>query len=256
MGSISTSPQGHSKSRRLLQRLLLVGGAALFVAGAVLLAIGLVGYFSEGDEGPTANVVTELPTTRTVDSVPAVPHDPLPAVAEPEPEPQPDLPAPLRLMIESIAVDAPIVELGMDSEGIPYVPLNGQDVAWYNFSSTPGAGSNAVLAGHINWERAPGVFSELVDVQPGDIVRLFSDDGREYTYEVFANFAVDPLDPASLKVMDPTPEDTITLITCGGTWISDASERFGGDYTNRTIVQAHLIESVLVETVASSDGGG
>jgi LPXTG-site transpeptidase (sortase) family protein len=256
LGSISTSPQGPSKSRRLLQRLLLVGGAALFVAGAVIFAIGLIGYFSEGDDGPTATVVTELPTTLTVDSIHAVPHDPQPAVAEPEPEPQPGLPAPLRLVIESIAVDAPIVELGMDSEGIPYVPLNGQDVAWYNFSSKPGAGSNAVLAGHINWERAPGVFSELADVQPGDTVRVLSDDGREYTYEVFANFAVDPLDPASLKVMDPTPEDTITLITCGGSWIPDPSERFGGNYTNRTIVQARLIASVLADTVASSDGGG
>jgi LPXTG-site transpeptidase (sortase) family protein len=144
----------------------------------------------------------------------------------------------------------------MDGEGIPYVPLNGQDVAWYNFSTKPGAGSNAVFAGHINWERAPGVFSELVDVQPGDTVRLLSDDGREYTYEVFANFAVDPLDPASLKVMDPTSEDTVTLITCGGSWIPDASERFGGNYTDRTIVQARLTESVLAEPAAFSDGGG
>ena len=256
MGSISTSPQGPSKSRRLLQRLLLIGGAALFVAGAITLAIGLVGYFSGGDEGPTANVVTELPTTRTVDSIAAVPHEPLPAVAESEPEPEPDLPAPLRLVIESIAVDAPIIELGMDGEGIPYVPLNGQDVAWYDFSTKPGAGSNAVFAGHINWERSPGVFSELVDVQPGDTVRLISDDGREYTYEVFANFPVDPLDPASLKVMDPTSEDTVTFITCGGSWVPDPSERFGGNYTDRTIVQARLIDSVPAETVASSDGGG
>ncbi|MEE8346366.1 MAG: class F sortase [Dehalococcoidia bacterium] len=257
MGSISTSPQGPSKSKRLLQRLLLVGGAALFVVGGVILAIGLVGYFSEGDEGPTATVVSELPTTRTVDSIASVPQDPLPTAAEPEPapEPGPDLPAPLRLVIEGIAVDAPIVELGMDGEGIPYVPLNGQDVAWYNFSTKPGAGSNAVFAAHINWERAAGVFSELTDVQLGDTVRLISDDGREYTYEVFANFAVDPLDPASLKVMDPTSEDTVTLITCGGTWIPDASERFGGNYTDRTIVQARLIESVLAETAAFSDGG-
>ena len=151
----------------------------------------------------------------------------------PEPAPEPDLPTPLRLVIESIAVDAPIVELGMDSEGIPYVPLNGQDVAWYNFSSKPGAGSNAVFAGHINWERAPGVFSELVDVQTGDTVRVISDDGSEYVYEVFANFPVDPYEDDSLKVMDPTPTDTITLITCGGTF--DSGSR---NYSHRLVVRA------------------
>ena len=235
----------------------------MFVAGAVILAIGLVGYFNPGDERSTANVVTELPTTRAVDNLPAVPYDPQPAVAEPEPAPEPDLPTPLRLVIESIAVDAPIVELGMDSEGIPYVPLNGQDVAWYNFSSKPGAGSNAVFAGHINWERAPGVFSELADVQIGDTVRLISDDGSEYVYEVFANFPVDPDgdsvdadNDGSPDVMEATDEDTVTLITCGGSWIPDASERFGGNYTNRTIVQARLVESTLAEPAAPSDSSG
>ena len=193
----------------------------------------------------------------------AVPYDPLPAVAEPEPAPEPDLPTPLRLVIESIAVDAPIVELGMDSEGIPYVPLNGRDVAWYNFSSKPGAGSNAVFAGHINWERAPGVFSELVDVQTGDTVRVISDDGSEYVYEGFANFPVDPDgdsvdadNDGSPDVMEATDADIVTLITCGGSWIPDASERFGGNYTNRTIVQARLVESSLAGPAASADAGG
>ena len=71
---------------------------------------------------------------------------------------------------------------------------------------------------------------------------------------MFANFDVDPLDPESLKVMAPTPTDTITLITCGGTWIPDPSARFGGDYTTRTIVQAKLVDSNLA--VPSQISGG
>ena len=99
-----------------------------------------------------------------------------------------------------------------------------------------------------------GVFGDLEELEPGDTVHLISDEGREYTYEVFANFAVDPDDPASLKVMAPTPTDTITLITCGGTWIPDPSARFGGDYTTRTIVKAKLVDSNLA--VPSQISGG
>ncbi len=60
---------------------------------------------------------------------------------------------------------------------------------------------------------------------------------------MFANFAVDPFNPDSLKVMSPTDEDIVTLITCGGSWVPDPAERFGGNYTDRTIVQAKLVQS-------------
>jgi LPXTG-site transpeptidase (sortase) family protein len=249
---------GRTDLKRLRQRFLLGLGAALFVVGAVILSIGLIGYFDQregdsaaGDSG--TNVVTEPPSVQNLEHMPAVPYDPRPTITEPEATPEP-VAAPLRIVIESLGVDAPVIEMGLDDGGIPQVPLNGQDVAWYNFSSRPGAGSNAVFAGHINWARAPGAFADLDDLQPGDAVRLISEDGYEYTYEVFANFAVDPLDDDSLKVMDPTPTDMVTLITCGGTWIPDSSERFGGSYTNRTVVQARLVESTLVVPAAASEG--
>ena len=96
----------------------------------------------------------------------------------------------------------------------------------------------------------------LIELEDGRRIEsvLIPDDGREFRYEVVANYDVDPSDPESLKVMAPTPTDTITLITCGGTWIPDRSERFGGEYTNRTIVQAELVDSSLA--VPSQISGG
>ncbi len=232
--------------KHLRQRFLLGLGAALFAVGAVILSIGLVGYFDQREGAK--NVVRERPSIQEVQYVPAVPYPVPPLATEPEPTPKPTpepVAAPLRLVVERFGVDAPVVEMGLDEQGIPQVPLNGQDVAWYTFSSPPGAGSNAVFAGHINWGGATGVFGNLDQLVPGDTVRVISDDGHEYTYEVFASFPVDPYDAESLKVMEPTPTDTVTLITCGGTWVPDASERFGGSYTNRTIVQARLMEPTL-----------
>lgn len=242
---------------RLRQRFLLGLGAALFAVGAVILSIGLIGYFGRDDGDSVTNVIAEPPSVQNLEHMPAVPYDPAPAGREPEPTPEatPEpVAAPLRLVVESLKVDAPVIEMGLDDEGIPHVPYNGRDVAWYDFSSPPGAGSNAVFAGHINWEGAPGVFANLDELQPGATIRLISQDGHEYMYEVFANFPVDPYDSDSLKVMSPTPTDTVTLITCGGTWIPDPSERFGGSYTNRTIVQARLMEPSLAVPDGTSEG--
>ena len=243
MGRFSSRSPG--TLTRLRRRLILGLGVALFVAGATLLSIGLIDYFDDDTSSAPALTSTDdekLPF--------AIPYDyPKPSTPEPEPTPTPEPAAvavPLRLMIDRLGVDAPVGVYALDENGVPEVPVAddaGVVVAWYDFSSKPGAGSNAVFAGHITWNRAPAVFSNLNDLQAGDVVRLVSDDGREYTYEVFANFAVDPYDTESLKVMAPTETDTVTLITCGGTWIPDPSEQFGGDYTTRTIVQAELVQS-------------
>ncbi len=231
-----------------LRRWLTLGvGAALLSVGVILVGVGIIDYFDDDtSSAPEGSPVAGAPIN--IDDVENLP------VAIPYYNPQRTTPAPeaaavtvpLRLMIDSLGVDAPVGVYKLDADGVPEVPLAedaAEVVAWYDFSSRPGAGSNAVFAGHITWSRAPAVFANLNDLQAGDVVRLISDDGREYTYEVFANFDVDPYDTESLKVMAPTETDTITLITCGGTWIPDASQQFGGDYTTRTIVQAELMQS-------------
>ena len=249
MGRISVSAL---RNVDLRQRLLLAAGVALLLAGCAVFAVGLVGYFGK-DKAAAPEVTMDLAgllpdPPKGIEEVEGLP------VAIPYNNPYPRVTAPLRMVVERLRVDAPIVELGLDKDGVPQVPLNGADVAWYNFSSKPGAGSNAVFAGHINWAGAIGVFGKIDRLEKGDTVRLIADDGRQFTYEVFANYDVDPSDPESLKVMAPTATDTITLITCGGTWIPDRSQRFGGDYTNRTIVQAKLVSSSLA--VPSEISGG
>lgn len=243
--------RGAQTLSRLRRGLILGLGAALFAAGATLLGIGLIGYFDDdGVSMPETSSVSDQPLTiYDVPNLPvAIPYY-NPQRATPEP---PAVTVPLRLTIDRLGVDAPVDVYELDENGVPQVPVAddaAEVVAWYDFSSKPGAGSNAVFAGHITWNRAPAVFYDLDDLQAGDVVRLVSDDGREYAYEVFANFAVDPYDTESLKVMAPTETDTVTLITCGGTWVPDPSEQFGGDYTTRTIVQAKLVQPSVTAPV-------
>jgi sortase (surface protein transpeptidase) len=146
-----------------------------------------------------------------------------------------------RIVIEAIGVDAPVVVRGLEADGVPQEPGSPDVVAWYNFSSRPGGGSNAVLAGHVDWataDPASGILGQ--DLKTGHVVRIFLEDGTQYDYR-HRQLRCPYDDPKAVEVMGPTPDDVITLITCGGTWIRDPSLPLGGYYTHRIIVRAERV---------------
>src|SRR3972149_4415106 len=63
---------------------------------------------------------------------------------------QPEGPAPARIAIPSIGVDAAVQAMGRDPQNYPAVPDSGSDVAWYTFPAPPGGGSNAVFSRHVD----------------------------------------------------------------------------------------------------------
>jgi len=219
-----------SKGRRVLVAVAIV----LFAAGTALLAAGIGGLL-----GNPSSAQIELPYRGDVD---AVLNRARFASATPLPTTPPSTAPISRMVIEAIGVDAPVVVRGLDANAVPEEPGPPDVVAWYDFSSRPGAGSNAVFAGHVDWtydgRPGPAVFWGLKDLKPGDTVRIFLEDGTQYNYSVTANFAIPYDDPKAVEVMGPTPNDVITLITCGGTWIRDTSLPLGGYYTHRIIVRA------------------
>lgn len=232
------------------RRVVVAAGSLCFLAGFVLLVVGLVGYFGSGSAPTRANV--DLVDLRGQDmailDLPSRSPTPRPTpTSSPSATPQPEPPLgdqPYRMVIEKINVDAPVKTFGLDENGVPLVPV-GQEakevVAWYDFSARPGTGSNAVFAGHVTWYGA-AVFYRLHTLSPGDSVVLRGDDGTEIVYKVSAVFQVDPSDPESLKVMHATDKDVITLITCGGSYVETGDPVFGGEYSHRVVVRAELAE--------------
>jgi len=214
-------------------RLWLAVGALAFAGGIAFLTMGLLTHFEGGDTASTGGT-TYAGRSFNIEDGPG----PVAGTSYPI---RPRI-VTHRLIIDSLGVDAPVIELGMDSQNVPDVPLDAGDVAWYNFTAKPGEGGNAVLAGHLNWGGDPGVFADLADLQPGEIIRVEAEDGREFAYEVSENFTVESRDPDSRWVMAPRPADSLTLITCGGTWVPDPKdERIGGNYTDRVVVQAERV---------------
>jgi LPXTG-site transpeptidase (sortase) family protein len=221
------------------RKILMGGGVVCFVAGIVLL-IGGFTLLDSGDaappEGPAAIDLGEIDINKLERTVAAT------ATPAPVAAPAPLGDQPYRVVIEKIGVNAPVDTYGLDNKQVPEVPTGSnanQIVAWYNFSSRPGAGSNAVFAGHVTWN-GPAVFYKLAEVAQGDQIKLQSTDGTELVYNVSSVFAVDPTDPDSLKVMQATDRDTVTLITCSGTYSDTNDPIFGGEYDRRLIVRGEL----------------
>ena len=71
------------------------------------------------------------------------------------------------------------------------------------------------------------VFAHLDEIRDGEVMRLKWEDGNESVYQDFDNVVVDAGDPGSLQLMAP-PQDTITLISCGGAFVADSENPLGG----------------------------
>jgi LPXTG-site transpeptidase (sortase) family protein len=144
------------------------------------------------------------------------------------------------LVIEKLGVDAPVGVFGLDANRVPEVPYDADIIAWYDFSAEPGAGGNAVFAGHRTW-RGDAVFRHLEDLQAGDRVILRGEGGSQLTYQVFHNELIDPTNATASTWMLPTDFDVITLITCGGDYRRTDDPIFGAEYDKRQVVRAALV---------------
>ena len=217
---------------RWRQRRLLLA-TALLVASIGLLTTGLAGLLFAKESEPAVVNRGRL----------ELPHNGLDTpTATPIPTPPPSSAPAVRMIIEKIAIDAPVVTMGLDEQHVPRVPDNPNDVVWYDFSTPPGWGSNAVFSGHVDWTihgvPVTGVFYDLRKLEVGDIIKVRLGDNTEYQYKVFANVAVPEDDPEALKAMGATPTEMITIITCGGTWQPEYGNPIGGNYSHRQIVRA------------------
>ena len=139
-----------------------------------------------------------------------------------------------RLRIPSVEIDAPVVVRGLDPTGKMLTPDNAYDTAWYEFTSRPGSDGNAVFAGHVDWHTVgAAVFWNLKDLEEGDIIEVEMEDGARYTYAVNTKIAYDAATAPVDAIVGPTAEQTVTLITCTGTFSSSSHQ-----YDKRLVITA------------------
>jgi sortase A len=112
-----------------------------------------------------------------------------------------DLPAPPPLgllRIPRIRLEVPVLD------GTDELTLN-RAVGHIASTSRPGEPGNVGIAGHRD-----GFFRGLKDIGPGDAIDLETLDGTvRYVVEEIVI-----VDPAAVEVLEPTAEDSLTLVTC------------------------------------------
>lgn len=135
---------------------------------------------------------------------------------------------PVRIISETIGLDAPVVEMSwqveeqwgqMVSEWV--VPEN--EAGWHVNSAHPGEGSNIVISGHNN-SAGGRVFRNLDELEVGNRLTLVTDDGKSYEYQVSDKEIVRAFGASSEtlnylhQIMQPTETERLTLISCWPSW--------------------------------------
>ena len=218
----SSSDATSDRLSRLSVVVMALGVAALIAAG-VLFALSATGIIGDGGLRSGPGTVTGFGDILT-----PVPSTPLPTLPTPSNSPL------ARLVIRKAKVDAPVVTLSIDENGVMQSPGNAYDVAWYDFSARPGTGSNVVFSGHVDYhDVGAAVFWNLRDLQPGDLIEVRLDDGTVYHYSVSALNCM-PVGEAPInQIVGPTQSEVVTLITCCGTFNSSTRQ-----YDRRLVVRA------------------
>lgn len=122
---------------------------------------------------------------------------------------------PDRIIIDSIALDRTLVEVGLDANHTPVVP--DYDVAWYQRSALPGTGENVVIWGHaLRFSATPEVPAPLERVKEakiGDTVTIVTADGSSFTYVIRDQIWVLP---SQVDYILPRGHELLTIVNCIG----------------------------------------
>ncbi len=155
---------------------------------AVVLPSGHTPPNAEGGAQPNEAEIPEhlRPIAQSIASVPVPTSSPQQAV---------------RIQIPALDVDAPIVQ------GDGWEQLK-KGVGQHIGTPNPGENGNLVLSAHN--DIFGEIFRFLDKLQPGDTVIVYTNQ-RQYTYVVTGTQIVEP---TRVEVMAPTPDATITLISC------------------------------------------
>lgn len=201
-----TAPDGrHTSPIRVVRRPL---AAAVLACGLIGAGTGIAGLALASQNGHPAAPAGSA----AVVPVPAGRQAPAPAPSL--------LPVarPVRLIIPSIGVRTELIQLGLTPSGALQVPPTAAVAGWYTGSARPGAIGDAVIGGHIDSRRGPGVFYRLHLLRPGSRVFVRRADRTLAVFRVTAVRTYLKIKFPKQAVYGPVPDAELRLVTCGGTF--------------------------------------
>jgi sortase (surface protein transpeptidase) len=138
------------------------------------------------------------------------------AAATPAGSARKQMPVPIRIVIPSIGVSAPIVPLGLNRDHTMQVPRNRADAGWFRPGPEPGEVGPAVIVGHLATLSGLGVFAHLSRLRPGGVIEVRLQGGRTLRFVAGSMLRVAKARFPTRRVYARTAQPTLRLITCAG----------------------------------------
>ena len=192
---------------------------------------------------PTGWQLTREPAAAgaPLEQVLAEPAPPPPAAAAPTvttrdaaPTVVPQRPAPVRLAVPALGVDAPVEPVGVRDDGQMALPGDVDRLGWYRFGPVPGADGSAVLAGHVDdVTQGLGALAPLRDAQPGADVQVTDAAGRASRWRIVSRESIEKQALLLDRLFARSGPPRLVLVTCGGPFLPDV-----GGYRDNVVVVA------------------
>jgi LPXTG-site transpeptidase (sortase) family protein len=199
--------------------------AIILAVGLVVLLAGTAGLLLTRHSTPALR-----PPPAGVDAMPA---PTAPIVAPPQSADAVAVASPVSLTIPLIGVQTNLIRLGLQASGALQVPSTTSVAGWYTGSPRPGSIGSAIIVGHIDSVKGPGVFYRLDELKSGDKVYVRRADGTMVLFKVTGVQTYPKNKFPTQTVYGPTPDAELRLITCGGTFDSTT-----GHYLSNIVVYA------------------
>jgi sortase (surface protein transpeptidase) len=145
---------------------------------------------------------------------------------------------PAELRIPKIGATSSLVPLGLNADETVEVPPVEQPMqaGWYRLARTPGETGPAVVLGHVDGNRQPGIFFRLRELAAGDEVEVSRKDGTTARFRVRSTEQIAKNSFPTEAVYGDTDRPELRLITCGGSF-----DQAAHSYRDNIIVYATLI---------------
>jgi hypothetical protein len=142
---------------------------------------------------------------------------------------------PTAVEIAAIGVAAPVLTVGVGSEGELVIPESVLDVGWYQGSAVPGEPGVALLTSHLDTRtQGRGVLAGLTTLEVGSSIELRDSSDATTRWRVVAREQRMKTDlPPQLFARNGPP--LLALVTCGGPF-----DRAAQSYRDNIIVWAEL----------------
>lgn len=128
---------------------------------------------------------------------------------------------PQTIQVPDIGIDAPVAAIGVAPDNQLEVPTAAAVVGWYRHGASPGQEGSAVLAGHVDYDGAPGVFIRLGQLNPGATITVGYDDGSQGRFSVVARRQYDKSELPTESLFSEDGAPSLVLVTCGGDFDGD-----------------------------------